>query len=72
MSHKGDAPSRRGKARTQLSLVPRSIQRTPAPSKGAISKSNPLPSLEANGQAAASATATKMSNDDFRKMLLKK
>ncbi|XP_034337393.2 squamous cell carcinoma antigen recognized by T-cells 3 isoform X2 [Magallana gigas] len=62
----------RGKARTQLSLVPRSIQRTPAPSKGANPKSNPLPSLEANGQAAASATATKMSNDDFRKMLLKK
>ncbi|XP_022340245.2 spliceosome associated factor 3, U4/U6 recycling protein-like isoform X1 [Crassostrea virginica] len=63
----------RGKARTQLSLVPRSLQRTPAPAKGARPASKPPPPSESNGQpAAATASAAKMSNDDFRKMLLKK
>ncbi|XP_048775052.2 squamous cell carcinoma antigen recognized by T-cells 3-like [Ostrea edulis] len=61
----------RGKARTQLSLVPRSIQRTPA--KSARPTSTPPPPTETNGQSTASTTTTtKMSNDDFRKMLLKK
>ncbi|XP_061162766.1 squamous cell carcinoma antigen recognized by T-cells 3-like [Saccostrea echinata] len=60
----------RGKARTQLSLVPRSIQRTPATAKN--SKPPPPQNTESNGQPVANATATKMSNDDFRKMLLKK
>lgn len=62
-------PSRRGKGRTQLSMMPRALQR----------QSNPVAKAEngmvQNSPAASSdppAEPKKMSNADFAKMLLKK
>ena len=71
---------RHGRARTQLSLVPRSIQKKPAASGPATKR--PVPSTSANGNTetstdrseenADSKPTSKMSNEDFRNMLLKK
>ncbi|OWF39137.1 squamous cell carcinoma antigen recognized by T-cells 3-like [Mizuhopecten yessoensis] len=62
----------RGKARTQLMLLPRSIKKAPV-SGGPVKTSanqNSANETDSNGDSAQS--ATKMSNADFRNMLLKK
>ncbi|XP_022096230.1 LOW QUALITY PROTEIN: squamous cell carcinoma antigen recognized by T-cells 3-like [Acanthaster planci] len=65
----------RGKGRTQLSLVPRALQRTPAPktqqSPKTAGQREGVTSQVTEGKPQAQTTG-KMSNADFAKMLLKK
>ncbi|XP_005612564.3 squamous cell carcinoma antigen recognized by T-cells 3 isoform X1 [Equus caballus] len=56
----------RGKGRTQLSLLPRALQRTSAPAAQAENGPAPQPA------ATAATEAPKMSNADFAKLLLRK
>ena len=61
----------RGKARTQVSLVPRSVSRQP------VTKPTPKSSGDSSGKGKESTdekagATSKMSNADFRNMLLKK
>ncbi|KAJ8312590.1 hypothetical protein KUTeg_009963 [Tegillarca granosa] len=67
----------RGKARTQLSLLPRSLQKPPgggAPKKGSANQkaASNVQTHTANGQSESKSDTSKMSNQDFRNMLLKK
>ncbi|XP_060070147.1 squamous cell carcinoma antigen recognized by T-cells 3-like [Ylistrum balloti] len=64
----------RGKARTQLMLLPRSVKK-PAVSGGPVKTSNDQDSAsrtKSNGESTNSQSTTGMSNADFRSMLLKK
>ncbi|KAL8580978.1 hypothetical protein ACOMHN_017544 [Nucella lapillus] len=62
----------RGKARTQVALLPRAVQR-PGPSGAASQKASAGPSSSSASTADQSDSDAKgkMSNDDFRKLLLK-
>ncbi|XP_062890196.1 squamous cell carcinoma antigen recognized by T-cells 3 [Mobula hypostoma] len=62
----------RGKGRTQLSLVPRALQRLPA--SGTNTENGTVSSQDGNskGDSSLAAETKKMTNADFAKMLLKK
>ncbi|XP_033747614.1 squamous cell carcinoma antigen recognized by T-cells 3-like isoform X2 [Pecten maximus] len=64
----------RGKARTQLMLLPRSVKKAPV-SGGPVKTStnqNSANKTESNGENTNSQSTSRMSNADFRNMLLKK
>ncbi|XP_005099708.1 squamous cell carcinoma antigen recognized by T-cells 3 [Aplysia californica] len=62
----------RGKARTQVSLVPRALRQQPQPGSSAKVASQKTEQKSSASSSASSGSASAMSNDDFRKMLLKK
>ncbi|CAI9716579.1 squamous cell carcinoma antigen recognized by T-cells 3-like isoform X1 [Octopus vulgaris] len=68
----------RGKARTMVSLVPRALQRTKATSSSSSNGNSSVNDQSSNNCSAKEATSSLsssssgMSNDDFRKMLLKR
>ncbi|KAK3748519.1 hypothetical protein RRG08_008680 [Elysia crispata] len=66
----------RGKARTQVSLVPRAVRQTTGAATGKSSLSatstDKMPSAAGDARSSSSNGGSAMSNDDFRKMLLKK
>uniref|UniRef100_A0A8C8H192 RRM domain-containing protein n=1 Tax=Oncorhynchus tshawytscha TaxID=74940 RepID=A0A8C8H192_ONCTS len=62
----------RGKGRTQLSLIPRSLHRQTGSESKAENGTAPKPTGGASGDAGFEAQAKPMSNSDFAKMLLRK
>ncbi|ESO95367.1 hypothetical protein LOTGIDRAFT_188648 [Lottia gigantea] len=61
----------RGKARTQIALLPRAVQKVPVPKKPTRPSASATASKN-GGSGDSSAPPTAMSNSDFRNMLLKK